>query len=76
VQEIKGTKNITLLYDHRGRWVNDRHNGLVLSAEDFDHATHHRDNLQKELAEMGEFLKKFGEAQIARCNRGIETSVP
>jgi hypothetical protein len=22
-------------------------------AEDFDHATHHRDKLQKELAEMG-----------------------
>jgi hypothetical protein len=31
-------------------------------AEDFDHATHHRDKLQKELAEMGEFLKKFWEA--------------
>ena len=30
--------------------------------EDFDHATHHKDKLQKELVEMGEFLKKFGEA--------------
>jgi hypothetical protein len=32
-------------------------------AEDFDHATHHRDKLQKELAEMGQFLKKFGEVR-------------
>jgi hypothetical protein len=45
-------------------------------AEDFDHATHHRDKLQKELAEMGEFLKKFREAQIASHNRGIEPSTP
>jgi hypothetical protein len=33
-------------------------------SEDFDHATHHRDKLQKKLAEMGHFLKKFGEVQI------------
>jgi hypothetical protein len=32
-------------------------------AEDFDHAAHHRDKLQKEMIEMGQFLKKFGEAQ-------------
>jgi hypothetical protein len=31
-------------------------------AEDFDHATHHRDKLQKELEEMGQLLKKFGES--------------
>jgi hypothetical protein len=30
-------------------------------AEDFDHATHHMDKLQKELAEMGQFLKKLEE---------------
>jgi hypothetical protein len=35
-------------------------------AEDFDHATHHRDKLQKELAEMGQLLKKFGEAQRSK----------
>jgi hypothetical protein len=31
-------------------------------AEDFDHATHHRDKLQKEMAEMGDFFKNFEEA--------------
>jgi hypothetical protein len=36
--------------------------------EDFDHAAHHRDNLQKELAEMGKFLKKFKEAQKTSSN--------
>jgi hypothetical protein len=41
-------------------------------AEDFDHAVHHRDKLQKELAEMGQLLKKFREAQITSSNRGIE----
>jgi hypothetical protein len=41
-------------------------------AEDFDHAVHHRYKLQKELADMGEFLKKFEEAQIASHNRGID----
>jgi hypothetical protein len=40
--------------------------------EYFDHATHHRDKLQKELTEMGQFLKKFGEAQIASSSRGID----
>jgi hypothetical protein len=45
-------------------------------AEDFDHATHHRDKLQKELAEMGQFLKKLGEVQIASSSRGIEPSTP
>jgi len=43
-------------------------------AEDFDHPAHHRDKLQKELAEMGQFLKKFEEVQIASSNRGIEPS--
>jgi hypothetical protein len=42
--------------------------------EDFDHATHHRDKLQKELEEMGQFLKKFGEAQTTSSSRGIEPS--
>jgi hypothetical protein len=42
--------------------------------EDFDHATHYRDKLQKELAEMVQLLKKFGEAQIISSNRGIEPS--
>jgi len=41
-------------------------------AEDFDHAVHHRDKLQKELAEMRQLLKKFGEAQITSSRRGIE----
>jgi hypothetical protein len=40
--------------------------------EDFDHAAHHRDKLQKELTEMGQLLKKFGEAQIMSSSRGIE----
>jgi hypothetical protein len=43
-------------------------------AKYFDHATHHRDKLQKELTEMGQLLKKFGEAQITSSNRGIEPS--
>jgi hypothetical protein len=30
-------------------------------AEYFDHVAHHRDKLQNELAEMGQFLKKLGE---------------
>jgi hypothetical protein len=42
--------------------------------EDFDHATHHRDKLQKELAEMGQLLKKLGEAQRESSSRGIEPS--
>jgi hypothetical protein len=41
-------------------------------AEDFDHAAHHKDKMQKELAEMGQLLKKFGEAQITSSSRGIE----
>jgi hypothetical protein len=45
-------------------------------AEDFDHAAHHRDKLQKELAEMGQFLKKLREVQIASSSRGIEPSAP
>jgi predicted translin family RNA/ssDNA-binding protein len=45
-------------------------------AEDFDHATHHRDKLQKELAEMGKLLKKFGEVQIASSSKSIEPSTP
>jgi hypothetical protein len=35
---------------------------------------HHRDKLQKELTEMGQLLKKFGEAQIMSSSRGIEPS--
>jgi hypothetical protein len=42
--------------------------------KDFDHATHHRDKLQKELKEMGQLLKKFGEALIMISSRGIEKS--
>ena len=42
--------------------------------EDSDHATHHRDKLQKELAEIGKLLKKFGEAQITSSSRGIKPS--
>jgi hypothetical protein len=41
-------------------------------AEDLNHATHHRDKLQKELAEMGQLLKKFREAQITSSSRGIK----
>jgi hypothetical protein len=44
-------------------------------AEDFDHATHHMDKPQKEMAKMGQFLKKFGEAQIENNSRGIEPSI-
>jgi hypothetical protein len=42
--------------------------------EDFDHATHHRDNLQKELAEIRQLLKTLGEAQRESSSRGIEQS--
>jgi hypothetical protein len=45
-------------------------------AEDFDHGAHHRDKMQKELVEMGQFLKKFGEVQIESRSRGIEPSTP
>jgi hypothetical protein len=40
--------------------------------KDFDHASHHRDKLQKELAEMGHILKTLGEAQRQSSSRGIE----
>ena len=40
--------------------------------EEFDHVAHHRDKLQKELAEMGQIMKKFGEAHIISRSRGIE----
>jgi hypothetical protein len=43
-------------------------------AEDFDHATHHRDKLQKEMAEMGQLLRTLREAQRASSSRGIELS--
>jgi hypothetical protein len=43
-------------------------------AEDFNHATHHKDNLQKELAEMGQLLGTLREAQRVSRNRGIESS--
>jgi hypothetical protein len=42
-------------------------------AEDFNHAAHHRDNLQKELAEIGQLLRTLGEAQRASSSRGIES---
>jgi hypothetical protein len=42
--------------------------------KDFDHVTHHRDKLQKELIEMGQLLKKFREAQITSSSIGIEPS--
>jgi hypothetical protein len=45
-------------------------------AKDFDHATHHRDKLQKELAEMEQFLKKLREVQIAGSRRRIDRSTP
>jgi hypothetical protein len=44
--------------------------------EDFNHATHHRDKLQKALAEMGKFLKKFEEVQIESSNKSIDLSTP
>jgi hypothetical protein len=45
-------------------------------AENFDHETHHMEKMQKEMAEMGEFLKKFRETQIESRNRGIDPSEP
>jgi hypothetical protein len=42
--------------------------------EDFDHAMHHMDKLHKELVEMGQLLKKFGESQITSSSRGINPS--
>jgi hypothetical protein len=30
-------------------------------AEDFDHAAHHRDRIQQELADMRQLLKQIGE---------------
>jgi hypothetical protein len=43
-------------------------------AEDFDHATNHRDKLQKELVEIGQFLRTLWEAQRESSSRGIEPS--
>jgi hypothetical protein len=45
-------------------------------AEDFDHVAHHKEKLQRELVEMGQFLKKFGEVQLASSSRGIDPSTP
>jgi hypothetical protein len=45
-------------------------------AEDFDHATHHREKLQKELVELGQFLNKFGEVHISSNSRGIDPLAP
>jgi hypothetical protein len=42
--------------------------------EDFDHAAHHRDKLQKELVEMGQFLKKLREVQVESSSGGIDPS--
>jgi hypothetical protein len=44
-----------IMEDDQGAMVQD------FLAEDFDHATHHRDQFQKKLVEMGQFLKKLGE---------------
>ena len=44
--------------------------------KDFNHATHHMDKLQKKMAEMEQFLKKFGEVQIAGSSKSIEPSAP
>jgi hypothetical protein len=40
----------------------------------FDHTTHHRDKLQKELIEMGQLVRTLREAQRESSNRGIELS--
>jgi hypothetical protein len=40
--------------------------------KDFDHTTHHRDNLQKELEKMGQLLMTLGEAQRESSSRGID----
>jgi hypothetical protein len=42
--------------------------------EEFDHAAHHMDKLQKELAEMGHLLSTLREAQRASSSRGIDSS--
>jgi hypothetical protein len=41
-------------------------------AEDFDHATHHRDKLQKEMTKMGHLLRTLREAQRESSSRGID----
>jgi hypothetical protein len=43
-------------------------------AEDFDHAAHHRDNLQKELEEIRQLLKTLRETKRTSISRGIEQS--
>jgi hypothetical protein len=43
-------------------------------AKDFNHAAHHRDNLQKELAELRQLLKTLEEARRESSSRGIEKS--
>jgi hypothetical protein len=45
-------------------------------SEDFDHAAHHRDRIQQELADMRQFLKQIGEIQKARRSRGTKPSTP
>jgi hypothetical protein len=45
-------------------------------AEDFDHAAHHRDKIQEELADIQQLIKQIGEGQIASNSRGIEPSTP
>jgi hypothetical protein len=42
--------------------------------EDFDHTTHHRDKLQKEMVEIRQLLKTLGESQSTSSSRGIEQS--
>jgi hypothetical protein len=44
-------------------------------AKYFNHVTHHMDKLQKDLTKMGQFLKKFGEAQTTSSSRGIEPPI-
>jgi hypothetical protein len=41
-------------------------------AEGFDHAAHHRDKMQKEMAEMGQLLKKFRKAHTKSSSRDID----
>jgi hypothetical protein len=43
-------------------------------AKEFDHTTHHRDKLQKEMEEMGQILMTLREAQRASSSRGIDPS--
>jgi hypothetical protein len=59
------------------RIMEDNEEMIARMVQDFlakylDHAADHRDKLQKDLAEMGQFLKKFEEVQTTSNNRGTE----